>query len=152
MSDLNQCTFTGRLGRDPELTYLANDTAVCNFSIAVGKKWRSKDGDAQEKTVWVNVKAFGKLAEVMGEYLRKGSRVCIGGELDIRKYTAKDGTEKYATEIIANHLTMLDSKKDGETRSERPAQQQAAPATSGGGFGGDPDDDIPFNKRHNKEW
>lgn len=113
-NDLNRCEFIGRLGRDPEAASLPNGNAVSKFSIAVGESWKDKQtGEKQERTTWVNIVAFGILAEVMNKYLTKGSRVFVSGKLSIRKYE-KDGQTKYATEVIANEMQMLDSRGSGE--------------------------------------
>jgi single-strand DNA-binding protein len=119
---------------------------VTNFRIAVG--WKTKDKEGAE---WISIVAFGKLAEICGQYLKKGSQVLIEGYLRSRKYTDKNGIERYATEIVANKMQMLGSKSDGQS-SDRAASQaeaygrgSAAPAdTSSAGGGGDFDDDIPF--------
>lgn len=116
-NDLNQCTFTGRLGKDPETRYLGNGDPVTSFSIAVG--WKSKD---KEGTEWVNVVAFGKLAEICGEYLRKGSKVLIGGSMRTRSWDDKDGNKRYTTEIVADKMLMLDGKQEA-AKPEQDAKQ-----------------------------
>lgn len=110
---LNQCNFIGRIGRDPEVRYTASGDPVCNFSLACGEKFKDKNGKSQEKTEWVNIVIWGKLAEIAGTYLKKGSLVFISGKLQTRKWTDKDGSEKYTTEIIAREMKMLDGKRDG---------------------------------------
>lgn len=114
-NDLNLCQFIGRLGQDPEAKYTAAGTAVTKISIAVGEQWRDKtSGEKQERTTWVNVVAFGKLAEIMAQYLGKGARVYLSGKLSVRQYE-KDGQRRYSTEIIANEMQLLDSKSDRST-------------------------------------
>lgn len=138
-NDLNQCQFIGRLGRDPESRYLPNGDAVVNFSIACG--WKTKDKEGAE---WVRITAFGKLAEICGEYLAKGSQVFIQGRMQTRKYQDKDGNDRYTTEIVADRMQMLGSRSGSSERSEdRPARQPSAGASSGAGFEDFPDD-IPF--------
>lgn len=137
-NDLNQCQFIGRLGNDPETKFLPSGDAVTNISIACG--WKSKD---KEGTEWVRVVAFGKLAEIMGEYLRKGSQVYISGSMRTRSWE-KDGQKHYSTEIVADRMQMLGSKGDGHQA------QQTQPASQTQGYGGAPaptsdfDQDIPF--------
>ena len=120
-NDLNKCMFIGRLGKDPEIRYVASGDAVAGFSIATGESWKDKQGQKQERTEWVNCTAFGKLAEIVGEYLRKGSKVYIEGKMKTEKYTDNNGVEKYSTKIIVQNMQMLDSKQDG---SQQAAAQQ----------------------------
>ena len=139
MSDLNLCQFIGHLGRDPEVRYLPNGDAVCNISIGVG--WKTKD---KEGTEWVRASAFGKLAEICGKYLIKGSQVYIAGNMSTRKWADKDGVEKYTTEIRVNEMQMLGGRPTEDKRpatAPAPAARAPAPATSG--FDS-MDDDIPF--------
>lgn len=136
-NDLNQCTFTGRLGKDPETRYLGNGDPVTSFSIAVG--WKSKD---KEGTEWVNVVAFGKLAEICGEYLRKGSKVLIGGSMRTRSWDDKDGNKRYTTEIVADKMLMLDGKQEAakpEPDANKASYEAQKPAPAGMD-----DSDIPF--------
>lgn len=135
-NDLNRCEFIGRLGKDPEVRYSPDGAAVCNFSLAVG--WKTKEKEGVE---WVRVVAFGKLAEICGEYLTKGKQVYVSGRMTTRKWTDKDsGQDRYSTEIVADQLQMLGGKNDEpEQRSaSRPAPRQVAPSTS------DDSSDIPF--------
>lgn len=152
-NDLNQCQFIGRLGNDPETKFLPTGGAVTNISIACGEKWKDKQtGQPQERTEWIRVVAFGKLAEIMGEYLRKGSQVYISGSMRTRSWD-KDGQKHYSTEIVADKMQMLGGKSDGQ------AAPSMTSATRVGGDGGtrepvgrggapaptsDFDDDIPF--------
>ena len=114
MSDLNTCMFIGRLGKDPDVRYQAEGGAVTSFSIAVTSKWKSKSGEKQESTEWVNCTAFGKLGEICGEFLKKSSQVFISGKMKTEKYKAKDGTDRYSTKIIVNEMTMLGGKTDAQ--------------------------------------
>lgn len=159
-NDLNQCTFVGRLGRDPELRYAQSGDAIVNISIAVGKSWKDKNsGEKKEATTWVPIAFFGKTAEIIGEYCKKGSQVLVTGEFTVRKYTDKDGNERTATEIRGDRLQLLGGKPGGSEGGERapapaprPQQRAAAPA-AGGGFN-DMDDDIPFAAyaSHRSAW
>ena len=101
-NDLNRCEFIGRLGRDPETRYTADNNAICNFSIAVG--YKSKD---KETTEWVRITAFGKLAGICADYLKKGSQVFIAGRMTTRKWVNKDGVDQYTTEVVADQMQML---------------------------------------------
>ena len=128
-NDLNRCSFIGRLGRDPEVKYMPSGSAVVNFSIAVGQSWKDKEtGQKKEKTEWVRISAFGKLAEICGEYLSKGKQIFISGRMETRKWE-KDGVPQYSTEIIANDVQFLGSRGD--------SQGTSAPVNSS-------EDDIPF--------
>lgn len=140
-NDLNRCEFIGRLGKDPETRFMPNGDAVCNFSIAVG--WKSKE---KEGTEWVRINSFGKLAEICGKYLTKGSQVYIAGRMSTRKWQDKDGADRYSTEINADQMQMLGGKPEGgeparDNRRVRSAPTNSAPQPSG--FAG-MDDDIPF--------
>lgn len=141
MSGLNKVQIIGHLGADPDQRFMPSGKAVTNIRIATSETWKDKQtGDKKEKTEWHSVVAFEKLAEIMAEYLRKGSLVYIEGKLQTRKWQDKEGKDRYTTEIIAQQLQMLGGKPQGE----RPARQQERsappPADDGGGF----DDDIPF--------
>ena len=142
-NDLNQCAFIGRLGNDPESKAMPSGTEVCDFSIAVG--WKGKD---KEGTEWVNVTAFGGLAGVCSQYLRKGSQVMISGRMRTESWE-KDGQKHYKTKIVADNMQMLGGKSDNagqgnqQSQPDQPDQHQqnSAPAFSGGD---DFDDSIPF--------
>jgi single-strand DNA-binding protein len=101
-NDLNRCEFIGRLGKDPEVRYTADSNAICNFSIAVGYKTATK-----ETTEWVRITAFGKLAGICADYLKKGSQVFIAGRMTTRKWVNKDGVDQYTTEVVADQMQML---------------------------------------------
>lgn len=141
-NDLNSCSFIGRLGKDVETRYLTNGDAVSSFSLAVGSQWKNKNGEKQESTEWVNCSVFGKLAEVVSEYLHKGSQVFVSGRLKTDKYTDKQGVEKYATKIIVDKLQMLGSKPSGD-REEKKFEGGAATNSHKPDFS-DMSDDIPF--------
>lgn len=129
-NDLNRCEFIGRLGKPPELRYAPSGDAICNFSIAVG--WKSKDKHGAE---WVRITAFGKLAEVAGQYLKKGSQVYISGRMTTRKWKNKEGVDQYSTEINADQMQMLGAKPESDAP---PVIKQAAANIP------DMDDDLPF--------
>jgi len=145
-NDVNQCNFIGRLGKDPETRYASNGDAICNFSIACG--WKSKE---KEGTEWVPVTAFGKLAEICGQYLKKGSQVFISGRFTTRSWDDKDGNKRYMTEIRADQMQMLGGKSSGDepkTSSHEPAREHAKAKQDGfapqSSDFKDMSDDIPF--------
>lgn len=132
-NDLNSCNFIGRLGKDPEARYMPNGDAVASFSIAVGWKTNEKEG-----AEWVNITAFGKLAEICVQYLVKGSQVFIQGRMKTDEYE-KDGIKRYSTKIVADRMQMLGGKSESfKPANEKPQRQPAQPA------GLDDDSDIPF--------
>lgn len=147
-NDLNQCTFIGRLGRDPEVKYMPSGDAAVNISIAVGKSWKDKNsGEKKESTTWVPIAFFGKTAEIIGQYCRKGSQVMVSGEFSVRKWTDKEGKDQYHTEIRGNNIQLLGGKPEGAGggQQQAPAQQQRqqAPAQQRPAAD-DMDDSIPF--------
>ncbi len=112
MASVNKVIIVGNLGRDPEIRYTPNGSAVCNVGIATTRAWKNKDsGDKAEETEWHRVVFFDKLAEIAGEYLKKGRSVYVEGRLKTRKWTDKDGVEKYTTEIVATDMQMLGSRE-----------------------------------------
>lgn len=123
--DLNQCNFIGRLGQDPEIKYLPNGNAACNMSIAVGDDYKDKNtGQKVEQTEWVNLSVFGRLADVCGEYLRKGSKVFVSGKMRTRKWQDQNGNDRYTTEIVVNDMQMLDSATSNQgAQAQRQPQQ-----------------------------
>ncbi|HKI46488.1 MAG TPA: single-stranded DNA-binding protein [Balneolales bacterium] len=137
MSDLNLCVFTGRLGQSPEIRYTPSGVAVANFTIAVGKKYKNKNGEQVDQTEWVKCVAWKRLAEIIGEYCDKGSRVQLSGEFQTRKWDDKDGNARYTTEIVVDKFQMLDSK--GQSQDRGP--EGTNPGDPVPGF---PEDDIPF--------
>lgn len=115
MASLNQCNFIGNLGKDPELSYTASGVAVAKFSIACSEKWKDNNGDTKERTEWINIVAWRKLAEICGQYLHKGSKVFISGKMTTRSWDDKNsGVKRYTTEIVADKMVMLDSKGGGD--------------------------------------
>lgn len=155
MASVNKVILIGNLGKDPETRYLPSGEAVTSFSIATSETWKDKtSGEKKEATEWHRISAFGKLAEICGEYLRKGSQVYIEGALRTRKWQDKEGQDRYTTEIRADQMRMLGSRGGGEggggggmrEPSAAPSGGSAskAPAKKSGGSFDDMDDDIPF--------
>jgi single-strand DNA-binding protein len=149
MASVNKVILVGNLGRDPEMRYLPSGEAVANLAIATTDKYKDKTGQMVEQTEWHRVSFFGRTAEVCGQYLKKGSQVYVEGSIRTRKYTDKEGIEKYATEIRGDRMQMLGGKVDsaaGDDQRSQPAQRQPAARPAGGGSSGfdDMDDDIPF--------
>ena len=148
MASVNKCIFVGNLGKDPELRYSASGEAICNFSIACTENWKDKaTGEKKELTEWHRISFFGKLAEICGQYLKKGSQVYVEGSIRTRKWTDKDGQERYTTEIRGDEMKMLGSKSDGGQRNQdseptdyAPAPAKNKPKPSFDDLG----DDIPF--------
>ena len=144
---VNKAIILGSLGQDPDIRYTAGGAAVANISIATNEQWKDKEsGEMQERTEWHRVVFFGRLAEIVGEYLRKGSQVYVEGRIQTRKWQDKEGKERYTTEIVANEMQMLGSKSGGTTASfdQTPPAEQSAPASTSKGSNDDFDDDIPF--------
>ena len=118
---LNKVILIGRFGRDPETRYMPNGEAVCNFSVATSESWKDQSGQRQERVEWHNVTMYRRLAEIAGQYLKKGSQVYLEGRIQSRKYTDKNGVERTAYDIIANEMKMLgDGGSDGQ--QAQPAQ------------------------------
>ena len=165
MASVNKVILVGNLGRDPEVRFMPNGEAVCNFSIATTDSWKDKSGAKQERTEWHNIVMYRKLAEIAGEYLKKGRPVYVEGRLQTRKWQTKEGQDRYTTEIIADQMQMLGGREGGggnanydggmdqssatSDYNQAPTTQAAATApsakaaTSGSGFD-DFEDDIPF--------
>ncbi len=152
---INKVILIGNLGNDPEVRYTANGSAVANISLATAESWKDKNtGEQQERTEWHRIVFFSRLAEIVGEYLRKGSQVYIEGRLQTRKWTDKEGQDRYTTEIVANEMQMLGSRGGGGgTASFEPSQSSesappaAAPARASAAAAAPAeefDDDIPF--------
>ena len=148
MASINKVILVGRCGQDPEVRYLPSGETVANITVATSESWKDKQtGEKKELTEWSRISFFGKLAEIAGKYLKKGSQVYIEGRLRTRKYTDKEGIDRYATEIIADTMQMLGSRQDGQESTGRnkyaeqtgrdAPSQRPAPMS-------DMDDDIPF--------
>ena len=169
MASVNKVIIVGNLGKDPEVRYMPSGSALCNVSVATTRQWKDKtSGEKQQETEWHRVTFFDRMAEIAGEYLKKGSAVYVEGRLKTRKYTDKDGVEKYSTDIVAVEMQLLGGRDMGggggrdmsgsddmgepqqrsapAPRSAAPARSAPAPrppAKSSTGFD-DMDDDIPF--------
>jgi len=150
---VNKVILIGRLGKDPETRYMTSGEAVTNATLATSENWKDKSGEKQEKTEWHNLVFYRRLAEIAGEYLKKGSQIYVEGKLQTRKWQTKEGQDRYTTEIVVNEMTMLGGKSSGagsfEVVENKPgsstgsaAPAKAAPAAKGSfdNF----DDDIPF--------
>lgn len=153
MASVNKVILIGNLGKDPETRYLPSGDAVTNISVATTDTWKDKSGEKQEHTEWHRVAFFGKLAEIAGEYLKKGSPVYVEGRIRTRKWQDKEGQDRYSTEIVADRMQLLGARGGGsESMAREPTTAGAAgagsagakaPARKGGPFDG-MDDDIPF--------
>ena len=157
MASVNKVILIGNLGADPETRYLPSGDAVTNIRIATTENWKDKSGEKQEHTEWHRIAFFGKLAEIAGEYLKKGSPVYVEGRIRTRKWQDKEGQDKYSTEIVADRMQLLGSRGGGSSSggSEPMAREPREPAAASSG-GGKPaagkkggafdqmDDDIPF--------
>jgi len=117
MASVNKVILVGNLGRDPEVRFMPNGEAVCNFSIATTDSWKDKSGAKQERTEWHNIVMYRKLAEIAGEYLKKGRPVYVEGRLQTRKWQTKEGQDRYTTEIIADQMQMLGGRDGGGTNA-----------------------------------
>ncbi len=139
MAGVNKVILVGNVGTDPELRYTPSGKAVANFSLATNEQWTNKDGGKEERTEWHRVVAWGRLGEICGEYLSKGSQVYIDGKIQTRAWEDKDGNKRYTTEIIAQTMQMLGgtSRKEGEASSPEERHPVEEPISI-------PDDDIPF--------
>ncbi len=177
MASVNKVILVGSLGRDPEVRYMPNGEAVANFSIATTDTWKDKSGAKQERTEWHNIVMYRKLAEIAGEYLKKGRPVYIEGRLQTRKWQTKEGQDRYTTEIIADSMQMLGGNRDkdssgsndngggydgqqqdnqqSQSSQQKPQQSSGsspAPTQTGGGSNySDFDDDIPFRSYSGRE-
>ena len=156
MASLNKVILIGNLGRDPETRYSADGAAITNISLATTSQWKDKTtGERREETEWHRIAFFGRLAEIAAEYLRKGSQVYVEGRLRTRKYTDKDGVDKYSTEIVADQMQMLGSRQgmgapasdDGaapaRSSAPRPSQPKSTSKESAPNIA-DMDEDVPF--------
>jgi len=134
---VNKVILIGNLGQDPEVRYMPNGGAVCNITVATSETWKDKNtGENQEKTEWHRVVMFRRLAEIAGEYLKKGSKVYLEGRLQTRKWQDQQGQDRYTTEIVADQMQMLDSRSGAQNDNHAPQAQPAqAPQI---------EDDIPF--------
>ena len=139
MASVNKCIFIGNVTKDPEIRYAPSGDGIANFSIAVNESWKDKNGQKQERVEFVNVVAYRKLAEIIGEYLRNGASVYIEGKMQTRKWQTKEGQDRYTTEIIADTMQMLGGK-DGATGKTQGQEAQS----NDNDFPDDDPDSIPF--------
>jgi len=166
MASVNKAILIGNLGKDPEVRYMPSGEAIANITLATTDTWKDKSGEKQERTEWHRVSFFGRQAEVVGEYLKKGSQIYVEGRIQTRKWQDKDGQDRYTTEIVADRMQMLGSKSSGggsfevveNERSEVSSSRPNKPAASSSGSTAAPakaapaakgsfdnfDDDIPF--------
>jgi single-strand DNA-binding protein len=131
---LNKVQIIGNLGRDPEIRYTNSGSAIANVAVATTFVWKDKDGRKQDKTEWHRIVIFGKLAEIAGQYLKKGSQAYFEGRLQTSKWQDKEGHDRYTTEIVANEMQMLGGRGDAPAQQSAPEMAPAAPIS----------DDIPF--------
>ena len=158
---INKAILIGNLGNDPDIRYTASGTAIANISLATAESWRDKNsGEQQERTEWHRIVFFGRLAEIVGEYLRKGSQIYVEGRIQTRKWQDKEGNDRYSTEVVANEMQMLGGRGGAgagapmnpdnqarvpEARNTAPPPDKSAPAARPGAAPADDfDDDIPF--------
>lgn len=149
---LNKVMLIGRAGRDPEVRYMPDGTAAASLSLATSESWKDANGNKQERTEWHNIVVYGKLAEICGQYLKKGGQVYFGGKIRSRKYTGRDGIEKTAYEIVADEMKLLGGAQESTTApadNEKAMTAQDYARASGGtakqpAAQKDVDDDVPF--------
>jgi len=132
---INKVIIVGNLGQDPEVRFMPNGTAVANFTVATGETWKDKQtGEQKEKTEWHRIVIYQRLAEIAGEYLKKGSKVYLEGRLHTRKWQNQQGQDQYTTEIIVSDMQMLDSRPQGQAAPQQGGYQQNAPAQQQGSY------------------
>lgn len=142
---VNKAILIGHLGRDPEVRYSSGGSAVANISIATTEAWKDRQtGEQKERTEWHRVVFFGRLAEIVGEYLKKGSQIYVEGRLQTRKWTDKQGVDRYTTEVIANDMQMLGGGRGAAGNAQTGYGPGGVADTDTGGSSEDYDDDIPF--------
>lgn len=143
MASVNKVVIIGHLGKDPETRFAPSGDAICNFTVATSDQWKDKEtGEKKEATEWHRISAFGKLADICGQYLKKGSQVYIEGSLRTRKWQDKDGQDRYTTEIRADTMKMLGSRQ-GEAPQREAAHPSASKKAHTSNFE-DMDDDLPY--------
>jgi single-strand DNA-binding protein len=141
---VNKVILVGNLGKDPEVKYMASGDAVCNATLATSDSWKDKQtGEQKERTEWHNLTFYRRLAEIAGEYLKKGSQIYVEGKLQTRKWQDKSGNDRYTTDIIVNEMQMLGSRTGGNARPTA-SQPSSAPSAPAQPAADDFDDDIPF--------
>lgn len=146
---VNKTILLGRLGKDVEMRMTQNGTAVANFTLATSERFKDRDGNPQERTEWHNIVLWGRQAEIAEQYLKKGDEVYIEGRIQTRKWTDKEGQDRYTTEIVGDRLNLIGGRKDAADAGQ-PSDRRPRPAGGGGGNAPTPesfqdfDDDIPF--------
>lgn len=143
MANYHSTTVVGHLGKDPETRYMPNGDAVCNFSVAVTESWTT-NGGKKEQTTWYRVNAFKKLAEICGEYLKKGAQVMVVGKMQERKWQDKEGQERTSWELRADTMQMFGKAEGQEPRQQQHEPAKQAPSSNSGGAFADFESDIPF--------
>lgn len=144
---VNKVILIGNLGNDPDIRYTQGGAAVANISLATAESWRDKDsGEQQERTEWHRIVFFGRLAEIVGEYLKKGSQIYVEGRLQTRKWQDKEGKDRYTTEIVANDMQMLGSRSSGSANYDQspPKTEESSSSSKATATQDEFDDDIPF--------
>ncbi|MBT4884781.1 MAG: single-stranded DNA-binding protein [Legionellales bacterium] len=147
---VNKVILVGNLGKEPEVRFTPEGNAIANVVVATSESWRDKtSGDVQDRTEWHRIVFFSRLAEIVGEYLHKGSKIYIEGSLRTRKWTDRDNNERYTTEIVANEMHMLDRKGEQDMPTSQPSQSASKPKSSPApqpapAMDVEADDDIPF--------
>lgn len=150
MASVNKAIIVGNLGKDPEVRYTASGEAIANLTVATSESWKDKaTGEKKESTEWHRISFFGKLAEICGQWLKKGSQVYVEGSIRTRKWTDQNGQERYTTEIRGDEMKMLGSRQDGGQRPAQGGEYQPAEKPQGSRQGAKPSfddlgDDIPF--------
>jgi single-strand DNA-binding protein len=142
VGSVNKVILIGNLGKDPEVRHTQSGSAVTTFSLATNESWNNREGQREERTEWHRVVAFGKLADICGQYLKKGKQIYVEGRLQTRSWDDRDGNKRYTTEIVASQMTMLGRAGEDPSDSYAPPIQEER--FSGGGSPGPEDDDIPF--------
>ena len=136
---VNKAILIGRLGKDPEVRYTPDGAMVTNFNLATDEQWKDKNGEKVQKTEWHRIVAFGKLAEICGNYLVKGKLIFVEGRIQTRSWEDKEGVKRYTTEIVANNMQMLDSK--GQNKTDESSSDSTSPNSASSST---PMDDVPF--------
>jgi single-strand DNA-binding protein len=142
VAGVNKAIVVGNLGRDPEMRSTQSGTQIANFSVATSRRYNNREGEMQEDTEWHRIVAFGRLAEICGQYLRKGKQVYIEGRIQTRSWEDDSGQKKYMTEIVANEMQMLGSRGDAPAGDF--GDPPKAAASTAGGMAANEDDDLPF--------
>lgn len=150
MASVNKVILVGNVGKDPEVRYTADGTAISNLSLATSYRFK-KDGEQKEETEWHRVSFFGRLAEIVSEYIKKGSSIYVEGRLRTRKWQDKDGQDRYTTEIVAENMQMLGGRRDGDGGEAQPSEQKSVKprvVPESARPMDDFEDDIPFDSGH----